>query len=454
MKDKIYRNLDKELDKIILTEITVRFREKQKKLSVWKVNDILEKKNSEVVRLHQQSRISSNLPALFRGCIEIKSGGRLFFGKENLDKKEFDLWFGKKSRLEVLLNASMNALDDQELRNIFYRKRKRFEDAYQKATEIVGLIAKAAEIQKSADTPDMRIPKDEESAISYLKELAPLRASLQTTESRYIELLSEPYLSEILRQLQNAVHLAAKSLSSRGKKSSEFVFYQVSALFKTQKKTGTHIADLETLMSQKEALVRYYTLFDSIGDDTRKKEIASFISTVEKNIGRLQKKVDEQKQQDVRISDENSRKTSAAYQDFLEIKEKFSQGSPDVIGGQKNAVSKLTKCRDILNANGQRVKAREIDRFLNSTGIAKTDEPFRTQYLFYKRAFLILLPVTVVLLILNAYHIVSQYRAKATPAVTDVKKSAEKEKKSLRPRVETVKKDSAIEKPAEIQSEN
>ncbi len=451
MKEKIYRNLNKELDKIILTEITVRFREKQKKLSVWKIADILEKKNSEVVRLHQQSRISSNLPALFRGCLEIKSGGRLFFEKEDLDKKEFDLWFGKKSRLEVLLNASLNALDDQELRNIFYRKRNRFEDAYLKAAEIVGLIAKAAEIRKSADSHDLIIPKDEESAISYLKELAPLRASLQTTESRYIELLSEPYLTEILRQLQNAVHLAAKSLSSRGKKSSEFVFYQVSALFKNAKKTGTRVADLEEFMSQKEALVRYYTLFDSIGDDTRKKEIASFISTVEKNIGRLQKKVDEQKLLDNRISDENSRKTNAAYQDFLEIKEKFADGSPEVIGGQKNAVSRLTKCRDILNANGQRVKAREIDRFLNSTGIAKTDEHFRTQYLFYKKAFMILLPITLGLALFNAYHIVSQYMAKERPAVTALKSAAEK--RSLNPRSE-VKKEPSVEKPITVESEN
>ncbi|OQX27036.1 MAG: hypothetical protein BWK80_07350 [Desulfobacteraceae bacterium IS3] len=452
MKEKIYRNLDKELDKIILTEITVRFREKQKKLSVWKVNDILEKKNSEVVKLHQQSRISSNLPALFRGYLEIKSGGRLFFGKEDLDKKEFDLWFGKKSRLEVLINASLNALDDEELRNIFYRKKKRFEDAYQKAKEITGLIADALEIQKIADIPDSRIPKDEESAIAYLKELEPLKASLQKTESRYIELLSEPYLSEILRQLQNAIHLAAKSLSAKGKKSSEFVFYQVSALFKRAKKSGTHLADLEDSMNQKEALVRYYTLFDSIGDESRKKEIASFISTVEKNIGRLQKKVDEQKQHDNKISDENSRKIAAAYQDFLEIKKNFAEGSLDAAGGQKNAVSKLTKCRDILNANGQRVKAREIDRFLNSTGIAKTDENLKSQYLFYKRAFMILLPITIGLALMNAYHIVLQYRAKEVPAVRAVKNSAEKEKKSSRD--ETLKKEASVEKAISVEPEN
>lgn len=452
MKDKIYRNLDKELDKIILTEITVRFRGKQKKLTVWKVNDILEKKNSEVVKLHQQSRISSNLPVLFRGYMEIKEGGRLFFGKEELDKKEFDLWFGKKSRLEVLINASLNALNDEESRNIFYRKRKRFEDAYQKAKEIVGLISDAEEIRKAAEAPDSRIPEDEESAISYLKELAPLRASLQKTESRYIELLSEPYLSEILRQLQNAVHLASKSLSSKGKKSSEIVFYQVAALFKKAKKSGTHLSGLEESMNQKEALVRYYTLFDSIGDESRKKEIASFISTLEKNIGRLRKKVDEQKQQDVKISDENSRKINAAYQDFLEIKEKFARGSLDAVGGQKTAVSKLTKCRDILNANGQRVKAFEIDRFFNSTGIARTEEDFKTQYLFYKRAFMMLLPITLGLALMNAYHIFWQYREKEVPVVTDVKKSSEKEKKSSR--YERLEKESSIEKAAGFEPEN
>ncbi len=55
MKEKIYRNLDKELDKITPTEITARFREKQKKLSVWKVNDILEKLHKEFV--HQGANV-------------------------------------------------------------------------------------------------------------------------------------------------------------------------------------------------------------------------------------------------------------------------------------------------------------------------------------------------------------------------------------------------------------
>ncbi|MDM8552633.1 hypothetical protein QUF72_21295 [Desulfobacterales bacterium HSG2] len=436
MKKTKCQKIEAELDKIIIAEINDRFAGRQKKQNPRKVKEIIEKKNREIVKTHQKGKTASNLPLLFSGYLQIQEGGKLYFGKRDLDKKEFESYLGKKNRLEALAGASLNTLREENLINIVYRRRKIFDDEYRKAKEVTALIEQTAEIRQNADEPGPMIPKDEETAVSYLKEIAPLKSALQKIESRYIELKEDFYIADVLQQLQSSVNLAFKSITLQTQKTSRFLFDQARAVFQKHKTSRTGICSIEEFVRQKEELVRYYSIFDSIGDDNRKKQTKFFISTIETAIGNLQKDIVREKQRDTKVSEKSNREVQDAYERFLEIKKMYSQGKLDEKGRKKKAISGLKKCRNILKSNGQRVKAREVERFLNATGIDKKEETkspdtIHAQNIFYKRAFLAILPVTIALAILNAYHILSGYEAEENKAAT-VTEQAEKEKKTVK----------------------
>ncbi|QTA91191.1 hypothetical protein [Desulfonema magnum] len=431
-----YQKIEKELDKIIISELNNRFGEKEKNRNPTKINDILEKKNRELVTAHQNGRVASMIPIIFRSYLQIKEGGKLYFEKEDLrNKKEFEIYLGKKNRLRVLVNASLNALTEEDLIYIVRDKKKTFNDEYRKAAEVMELVRKAHDIRQSSDKSDLPVPRDEETAISYLREIAPLNVALQKIESRYIGLKQEPYLCEILQQLQRAINLGFKSITLQSKKASGFLFDQASAIFKSHKSVSASIASIESFMRQKEELVRYYSLFDSIGDENRKKQVESFISTIEATVSKIRKDIEKQKQRETAISEKSNQEIQEAYESFLDIKKMYAEGEFRVESKRKKAVSLLKKCQNILKANGHRIKARDIERFLNSTGIEKAED---TEYmpqaenLFYKRAFLTILPVTIFLGFLNIYQFISGYEAKESHKIALVEMQKKREQNALR----------------------
>lgn len=412
---KKYQKIETELDKIIISEINSRFTGKPKKSNPGKVRTLIEKKNREIVRTHQRGKTASNLTMLFSGYLQIREGGKLFFGRDDLEKKEFESYLGKKNRLEALLGASLNTLKEETLINLVYRKRKRFDDEYHKAKEVMQLIQEAGNLRKEAEEPEMMIPKDEETAISYLEDIAPLTASLQKIESRYIELKEDVYIAEVLQQLQSAINLAFKSITLQSRKASRFLFDQVRLVFQKHKSARAGLSSIDEFIAQKEELVRYYTIFDSIEDDTRKKQTGNFILAVENAIEKLHERAARQKEREAEISEKNQQDVEDAYNRFLEIKEQYAEGDLDTSGAKRRAVSALKRSQYILRSNGQQIKARDIDRFLNATGINRkegmSDAPQnapQNQNMFYKRAFLGILPITIALALLNVYHIFSR----------------------------------------------
>ncbi|MCP4349850.1 MAG: hypothetical protein GY795_30585 [Desulfobacterales bacterium] len=404
-QDKKYQKIEKELDKIILAEIQSRLNEKRKKLSVSNINDLIENKNREIVEAHQKGIIDSKIPALFSAYLQTKENGRLYAEEKNLRKTEFDAYTEKKDRFEVLFSASVNALGESVLKYITDDKIRMFDDMYQKTKKAMNLAGEARDIEKKADDAESAIPRDEEAAVSYLTGISPLKAQLQEISSQYIELKHDNCLTEALEQLQSAIHLASKRISSKSRRASKFIFNQAGAVFDNYKSTKPDISNVQLFISQKEELARYCNLFDSIGDENKKKQAEAFISTIDAALESLQKDIEKQKQHEAEISEKDNRKIKNAYEQFLDIKEMYSQGMVDTGAKQKKAVQKLKKSCDILKSNGQRVKAREIERFLNSTGIDKPETPdtLQEQNMFYKKAFLAILPVTIGLALITVY---------------------------------------------------
>lgn len=434
-KEKQYQRIEKQLDKIIVSEISARFSGKRKKQNPGKVREIIEKRNREIVAAHQRGSVALIVPALFKGYLQIQEGGALYFEKGDFSHSEFEIYFGRKSRLKALANASLNAMTDERLIQIIYRKKSIFEEEYRKAKELIELIEKADEIRRRADETDLAIPKDESEAVSYLKEIAPLNAEVQKIESRYIELKQSDYVAQVLQQLQNAINLAFKSISSQSKRASEFLFLKASAIFKNYKATRADIAGIDAFMRQKEALVRYYTIFDSIGDDQRKNQVNGFISVIERSIEKLRGGVERQKQLETEISEKQNQEVHEAYQRFLEIKKQYAEGELKIESARKKAISVLKKSCNALKASGLRIKAREIERFLNSTGIEKAADAENVplmQNLFYKKAFLILLPITILLAALNVYQAVSGYKAKARDEIAVVSRQKEAKPETIK----------------------
>jgi len=415
------QKIEKELDKIIIAEINGRFSETFKKLNILKADEIIEERNREIVKIHQQDRIAASIPFFFKCYLQIREGGNLYFSPDDLSKKEFEIYAGKKGRLEVLLNASLNTLADEELIHIVYRKRSLFDDEYAKAKEVMRLAEQAAEIRKTADRPDSELFKndlknrstDEEAAILYLREMGHLRAALQKIESRYAEVSQDIYIAEVVNRMKNEVSLAFQSMAQQSRKTSEFIFDQANTIFQNYKSTQSRLANIEKFVSYKEALLRYRKIFESAGDEDRKKQIEFFISTVETGTEKLQKEIEKEKQREAAASEKDNREVKDAYDVFLEIKTDYADRKLDAAFKRRRAFTRLKKSLDVLKSNGQRVKAREIERFLNSTGIDKDEDmPDNASQpqnlLFYKKAFMVILPLTIYLAVLNIYYMMTK----------------------------------------------
>ncbi|MFW5811191.1 MAG: hypothetical protein ACOCWY_06290 [Thermodesulfobacteriota bacterium] len=401
-----YPSLEQELDRIIQAELNIRMSGGPKKVDLPRVNDIIEQKNRQIVEAHQSDRIDGILTSLFSLYLQMKEGGRLHAIPEGLSQRQYEQYLNKKERFDTLFTAAAMAVRDPHLRELVTEKRKLFDSEFAKAKELVRLIDTGGHVKKEADMSIPVNPGLEETAIAYLKELAPLRSDLGAIEARALEFRDEPFLSEGYRRLRQTVHSAGKSIARKEKKAAEFLFDQAAIIFQTYKSTPSDLSHIQSFMEQKEELLRYLKIFDSLGDEDRKHRIQRFIASLDGTLQNLQAEVERQKAEEARISEKQQREINEAYARFQEMKEMFAQGELSADSQQKNAARKLKKYRDIFKAHGQRIMARDVERFMNSTGIGKpppagavaiTKGP---EGFDYRKGFLMLLPITIALLFL------------------------------------------------------
>ena len=237
MRINNYKVLENELDKIAITEINSRYTPKRKKPDVDSVNDSIEKINAKIVEDHRNGTIGENIPSLFKTYLQIKRKGNLYYSKDELKERDFELYKDKKIRLEALLSASINALTDEGAIAVYYHKAKLFDERFETAEEIEELVKQTQEIVRSAGDLGKSSPKNEDEAISYLKEITPLKMELSGIELRYNDLKSDPWLANICEKLHNEVHKALKNISERSQKASKYLFYQVNSVFQEYKST-------------------------------------------------------------------------------------------------------------------------------------------------------------------------------------------------------------------------
>lgn len=405
-KEKTYEKLGNELDRIIIAEISARLK-KRKKSDYEAVSEAIEQKNREIVEAHQAGKIASIVPSLFMAGLRIKENGRLHVTEKESTIGQYEKYIQKKGRLEVLLTASMNAMRDEELVDLIREKTRVFDNKYLLAKEAFELAENAVEIKKKADKHGLVMPRDEEAVIAYMREISPMRTGLQGIESRCIELPYDDYTQEAVRRLRNAVSQASKSIASLDQMVGGFIMGQADAVFKTYKATKAEIRNIDSFVAQKSALERYGNFFAISGDDAHREQIDSLIRIIDATLGSLNREVEKQKAAETQMSEKSGRDILEVYESFLKIKADFAEGKLESRKARKSAAAKLKKYGDTLKANGQRVKARDIDRFLYSTGLAKAETGTSNPAVmrFYKWAFFITLSIASGLAVFLAYHL-------------------------------------------------
>lgn len=399
-----YKRLEKELDQIVSAEIDSRFRPEPYPLQ--KAETLIEEKNEAIVAAHQKGNLADILPALLSAYLQIQQGGRLYQEPENgPGSPEYARYYGRRERLETLFGAALMALPQREFAHLVGQKVGLFEEKQGKARHISELIAEAEAIAQVAPTLKSDSTQHEDATITYLERISPLGERLRRVEARAEELRADPYLSAGLQTLDRAIGAAQKAIDAQTRKAAGFIFNQASSLYQTFKSTPATALNLEKFTAQKGELARYSWVFAQIGDPRRKARVDGFISSIEAAIQNLQKGVDRQKRAELEQSEKQAKKLESAYQRFLDLKQRYSDGEFSEQSQEKNAFKDLKKIRGTLLAAGHRVRAREIDRFLNATGLGKpsdneTINKLEADLAFYKKAFAILVPTCIGLLFL------------------------------------------------------
>jgi hypothetical protein len=406
--EKQYTHIRNELDRIVRFELERRAEKtpETKEISplrMEKINESIEIRNREIVEAHQQHKTASILPSLLSAYLRIQEGGDLHIPLHHPEEKK--QYRSKKERLETLFAAALMALDDKKLIETVQQARKTYDDYAVRIKEILLLIQTAESIRKEADMTRSLKPADEKSALAYLRQIAPLRSDLNTVRSRYREIQDNEYLREAARKLGGALHSADRSIAEKSKNAAKYLFDQAGSVFHSFKSTPATIPNAEIFNQQKEVLARYAALFEEIGDSDRQEKILRYISAVDTSIDKLQNEVEKQKESESKQREKEQKEITDCYDRFLDIKAMFARGEMGSDSQRKNAGEKLKKYRDTLIANGQRLMALDIERFINSTGIGKK-ESRKTDDFDYRKAFHILLPVSIILLLLVLIMIV------------------------------------------------
>jgi hypothetical protein len=406
-----YQKTEQALNRIITAEINDRLAVRKRLPHPAEVSATLERVNREIVQAHQSGSLFDKLPRLFQVSLQLNRDGRLHLDSQNTPPAEYRHYMAKKRRFDALMAASLFGLRNTALKSLVNMKSERFERARQKAVQVMEWVKEAREIRESLPKRRFIKPRDEEEAVALLKEMSAHRARLEELKSRYAVFEGDKGLENALAKLRHALNQAARAIDQQSKRSVKFILGQAGVIFKMYQSTPADIANIDTFISQKDELKRYRNLFDALGDRERRDQVAGYMETVDATVQRLQKKIDARKRVEALQSDKEAQAIDAVYTEFLEIKERYAQGRVASRKERKRALAHLRKTIDVLKANGQRIRAREIERFINATdlstespsGMSTGDATLRSAYLFYRKAFFILLPLSVGLAALSGY---------------------------------------------------
>lgn len=405
--EKKYQKITDELDRIVQTELNDRIGNKPHPKHLPEISDVFEHRNRQIVIAHQRGTTDGILYPIFVSYLQSREGGKLFLAPDGLNPETFSGYIKKKERFETLFTAAVMALKDRDLADIVNAMKMVFDEHHRKLKEINRLADTVRHIRKKAANIAEKPPGVEKHAVDFLVQLAPLKADLRTIESYCIEFRENKYLKAAVRYLENELQTTGRVIAEKGREASKFLFDNAGVIFHAYTSTPVALSNTEQVLAQKEELARYAKIFDSIGDADRRDQLERFVATIDGTLQKLRQEIEKQKESEARLAEKHQQEVSEAYERFLEIKDLFAKGRLGAESQQKNAAEKLKKYRATLVANGQRVMARDIDRFINSTGIGKpaAAAPIRPgeaheDTFDYKKGFLILLPISVILLIL------------------------------------------------------
>jgi hypothetical protein len=410
-----YQTLSEELDRLVLRELELRVIPRPVRETLSDIEETIEAWNRRLVQAHQRGVTTSLAPDLLSGYLQLQPGGRLFVNPDSAEPAEYQRYRGRRKRFETLFTAAVSALPDPELADLIRAKRALFVRKMEGLSELLTLAQAARGIQLAVERTVADPPGLEEQAVAYLNELAPLRADLRTLEHRSAEFGEDPYLDEARRLLERNLQSARRVMAEKSRRAARFLFDQAGSLFQSFKATPADLSHLDQFVYQKEALTRYAHLFESVGETDRKERVDGFIQTIDAAVGNLQDEIGRQKAMEAKISERQQKAVRESYERFEEIKAMYGRGELAAESQRKNALERLRKYRDTFKAHGQRTMARDVERFLNATGLGQAptenlpatreDAKGKPEGFDYKRGFWILMGACLVLVLLLALFI-------------------------------------------------
>ncbi len=403
---KTYLKFEKELDGIVRTEINIRLNIRKKNIELNKITDEIESRNRHVVKAHQNNETEKILGPMFATFLQIQEGGRLYIPENKRDEEKFKAYFNAKERYETLFAAAIMALCDREPTSIINLKRELFRQKHKDLKEALLLMETVFAIEKEAEKKIEWNPARENEAVICLDELAPFKSDLKAIETKCAEYIKDDYLTEAGRMLQRAIRSAENSIARKTRKAAKFLFDRASGVFHMYRSTPLDITNYEKFMAHKQELRQYEKIFANAGDKDKEEKIKNFIASIDNSLSKLDKKIEKQKDLENLAAGKKQDEIQDAFNRFLEIKNMYADGLITADSQKKNTAIKLKKIRDTLIANGQRVMAMDVERFMNSTemGVSQNKKTFlnpdENQDFDYRKGFFILLPITIILLLI------------------------------------------------------
>ncbi len=398
--EKRHQQIEKELDRIVRAELNSRVSGRKKQQRIDKINRIIETRNRQIVEAHQRGRTETILTAMLLAHLQLQEGGALFLSPDGHGEAAYESYRNRRERFDTLFAAAVMALEDKVMAEIMMEKRALFATHHQQLKSLMQLTDTAYRIRKEAEMAENLTTGVEDVAIYHLRELAPLKSDIETIEARTIEVRDNVYLQDAVQKLQQAIQAAKGSIAEKRRRAARFLFDKAGDIFQRYKATPADFNSVDIFIEQKESLARYADIFDTISDPDRRDRIRGFIATIDTTLTHLQRDLEKQKSREVEISEKHQQVVNDTYERFQEIRDMYARGEMNTPGQQKNVAERLKKFRDTFKANGQRVMAQEVDRFMNATGIgsppeqAEGEKAQEDQSFDYRKGFLILLPIT------------------------------------------------------------
>jgi hypothetical protein len=403
-----YKRLKRKLYKIISSEVNVRLNPKNRNRETKAVGDAIEQYNLAIVAAHKRGRIDRILPTLFTGALQIKANGRLFFGTDELSNDEYKVYAAKKGRLETLVGAALNTLQDEELLSLVVDHILWFEQENRKIDQIINLRTLLRKVDVKVRRQEGASFDNEKGAIAFLQSITPLKSELQDIRSRCAEMEDDPFLADGIKQLQLSISSIYKKILVHSSNASKVVFNQAATLFQRYQATEIGIESLQRIAALRDSLQEYATLFENLADENRKQQIIKLLNTIDGSITSLNQHIKARKQQETELASKSDQEIQDAYANYLALKEAFKNGRLNAEEARLSALKALKKASAVMRSNGRRAKAREIERFLHLTGLdhMPTDPRYRHlahELRFYKRAFYCMLPLAIGLVLFCCY---------------------------------------------------